>query len=107
MKVYSVPLLLNPLESNREMLAQCLITHLVVRRRIAVLDQFACRHQTMSFLSAVRTNSAPFEELFVSITKVTPDAVKSLIRLKPGTSGSSNFATVVLAHIHKFVDGGE
>ena len=56
----------------------------------------------MGVLSAVRANSVAFKELFISTTKVT-DAVKRLIRLKPGMSGSSNFATVVLAHIHKFV----
>lgn len=85
------------------MVVQCLITHLVVGRRIAMLDQFASGLQTLGFLSAIRTESAVFEELFVSTSKLTPDAVKSLIRLKPGTSGS-DAAMAVLANIHAIVE---
>lgn len=81
-----------------------MITHLVVGRRIALLEQFANGLQTLDVLSAVRTNPAAFEELFVSTTKITSDAVKNQIRLKPGPSGCSNDETAVLDYIKKYIE---
>ena len=89
-------------------MVQCLITHLVVGRRIAMLDQFASGLQTLGLLSAVRSNSAVFEEMFVSTTKITPEEVKSLIRVKLcGSSNTSDASTAVLASIQKFVESSD
>ena len=66
------------------MVVQGIITHLVLSKRIAMLDQFAAGLEILDVLHAVRAKPAIFESLFVASAKrISPDSVKSLFRLKP------------------------
>ena len=66
------------------MVVQGIITHLVLSKRIAMLDQFAAGLQILDVLHAVRAMPAIFESLLVTSAKrLSPDSVKSLFRLIP------------------------
>lgn len=77
------------------MVMQCLIQHLVLSKRIATLDQMATGLETHGLLNSIRAKPDVFEALFVaSRSKITPDAVKKIFRLKPTSSGCTAAVTV-------------
>lgn len=72
------------------MVVQGLITHLVLSKRIAMLDQFAAGLETLNVLPAVRDKPAIFESLFVaSARRISPDSVKKCVQVE--TFGKSMY----------------
>lgn len=82
-------------DENRQMVVQGLITHLVLSKRIAMLDQFAAGLETLDVLPAVRDKPAIFESLFVaSARRISPESVKSVFKLKPSASQCTEATTI-------------
>jgi hypothetical protein len=64
-----------------------------------MLDQFGTGLEILDVLSAVRANPAAFEALFVTSSKrLTPDAVKKIVRLKSIPNGCPQSLTVFSIH---------
>lgn len=74
-------------DENCPVVAQGLITQLVLSKRIAMLDHFAAGLEILDVLPAVHAKPDIFESLFVASAKnISPDSVKSVFRLKPSAS---------------------
>ena len=76
----------------------------MLSKRIATLDQFSTGLETLGVLNAIRAKPAVFEALFVSSTsRITPNGVKQIFRLKP-TSSTCTAAITVFNMVKKYIE---
>ena len=69
-----------------------------------MLNDFSKGLEALDVLSAIRTNPAAFETLFVASTEMlSPNAVKKALSLKFSLSGSTESETI-FSMLKKFID---
>ena len=90
-------------EKNRAIVVQSLLSHIVVGRQVALLDQFSRDLETLGVLKEIRLKPELFEPLFVPHSKMTSDMIQSQFRLRH-PQNSCQAAEAVFRKLMKYID---